>query len=70
METPEVTKEEAKAIADLSKLASRWPKSLMLFSQSGSLFVLKPPKDSQEPRLRDEVATIKGIPNDGGDADE
>jgi hypothetical protein len=67
-DTPEITKEEAKAIAALSRLASKWPKSLMLFSQSGSLLVLKPPP-SREPLLRYEVAEINGIPNDGGDTD-
>jgi len=55
-----LTKEEQKAIASLERLAKKWPKSLQLFSWSGSLEIIK-----------DEavVGSISGIPNDGGDPD-
>lgn len=66
-EVIELTSGEKKAIARLQKLAQTWPKSLMLFSQSGNLIVLKAP--SHERQTRYTVADIIGIPNDGGDAD-
>jgi hypothetical protein len=68
-----LTLDEARAIRSLERLAKRWPKSLMLFSHSGTLNVIK---------LDDEggwslpgghhdgnaiVTTITGIQNDGGD---
>jgi len=57
-----VTKEEQRAIALLKQLAKKWPKSLELFSWSGSLVILK------EKNNRDAVIDqIIGISNDGGD---
>jgi hypothetical protein len=61
-----LTKAEKKAIEDLEKLAETWPKSLMLFSNSGSLYVLKVPRD-QEVSMEFEVTYIPYIPNEGGD---
>ena len=54
-----LTKDEKGAIKKLEKLAKEWPDSLMLFSWSGSLCVVAR-KDGEV------VATINGIPNDGG----
>ncbi len=66
---PTLTQAEKKAIAALQQLADEWPKSLMLFSQAGSLEVLKVPT-GEPPLMRHSVATITGIRNDGGDQDE
>ena len=56
---------ERRAVAALRKLADNWPQSLQLFSWSGSLHVLKPgPQLTINQAL---VATVMGIPNDGGD---
>jgi len=41
MEKPALTSDEARAIAALERLAVTWPKSLWLFSASGSLCVMK-----------------------------
>jgi hypothetical protein len=67
-----LTAKERKAIADLQKLADRWPKSLTLFSWSGSLVIFK--TDEWEARGFEyedandyTVDHINGIPNDGGD---
>ena len=38
----DLTAEEQRAIAALKKLAKSWPRTLQLFSWSGSLRVLKP----------------------------
>lgn len=67
------TAEERKAIRALEKLAKTWPKSLMLFSWSGSLCVVKTKSDGTMPiesnREMNErvVGVIRGIGNDGGD---
>lgn len=75
MDAENLTGEERRAIASLERLAKRWPRSLMLFSASGSLLVLRNDGHSVE-RLgsRDAaeqyatiLASIDGIPNDGGD---
>lgn len=60
-----LTKEEERAVAALNRLAKRWPKSLQLFSWSGSLHVLKP-GDGRTIEAAT-VTTIAGIPNSGGD---
>jgi hypothetical protein len=64
---------EDQAIKALKRLAKRWPKSLWLFSASGSLCVMRTTKHG------DPAATPRGgvdpdyivdtinIPNDGGD---
>lgn len=51
---------EQDAIKALEKLAKKWPKTLMLFSWSGSLVVVRN-------RGGEVLASIRGIPNDGGD---
>lgn len=65
-----LTETEKKAIKDLEALAARWPESLLLFSWSGSLTVIKNrSSDYQDYKkmMEDQtVATIYGIPNDGG----
>lgn len=69
-EARRLTAREQKAIADLKGLAKRWPKTLMLFSQSGDLEVLDRAGflagDNPGGILID---VISGIPNDGGDRD-
>jgi hypothetical protein len=70
-----LTAKERKAIADLQALAKRWPRSLTLFSWSGSLYVFKSDewaaRGHSGPNGYDandyEVAHVSGIPNDGGD---
>ena len=58
-----ITPEEAAAIRSLKRLAKKWPQSLQLFSWSGTLIVIK--RNSND--IDAEIATIPGIPNDGGD---
>ena len=63
----DLTKEERNAIAALERLAKRWPPSLMLFSWAGTLCVMpagRLPGPDPEGAI---LATIQGIPNDGGD---
>ena len=59
-----ITKEEQKAIKSLQRLAKSWPESLILFSWSGSLVVMREVSDR-----RADVASVHGIRNDGGDPD-
>lgn len=70
----ETTPAERRAIRSLERLAKTWPKSLMLFSWSGSLCVIKKNEDGSTPMddsgWMDQdriVADICGIDNDGGD---
>jgi hypothetical protein len=58
-----ITPEEAAAMRSLKRLAKKWPQSLKLFSWSGTLMVVKRNSDD----IDAEIATIEGIPNDGGD---
>lgn len=72
--TPEnkdaLTSEESKAIAGLRRIASRWPKSLLLASMDGELVVFR----NDESRMDEAgglnqdatIAEITGIPNTGG----
>jgi hypothetical protein len=67
------TKKEEAAIAELKKLAQKWPKSLWLFSASGTLCVMRCGPDGGQVTTpgggMDQsyiLDTIK-IPNDGGD---
>ncbi len=60
-----LTREEEKALAKLEKLAATWPKSLSLFSWSGSLIVLKSARGATV--VERIVGRISGIPNAGGD---
>lgn len=73
----ELTVEEERAIASLQRLAKRWPKSLWLYSASGTLTVMRTAKDGThaveggvEGAGIDRayiITTIQGISNDGGD---
>lgn len=68
-DNPNLTIEELRAIRALKRLAKSWPQSLMLFSQSGSLVVIRSDEQDlsvEKSQLR-YVADIPGIPNDGGD---
>lgn len=74
MSDHEPTPEEKRAIATLKRLAKRWPKSLWLFSASGTLCVMRALPDGDFAHTRDDgvdpnyvLETITGIPNDGGD---
>jgi len=71
-----LSKEEQNAISSLKRLAKRWPKSLWLFSASGSLHVMQKDSEGRQKMLAGRgagvdpdyvVETIKGIDNDGGD---
>lgn len=68
-----LTAEEKRAIRELRALAKRWPKTLWLYSGSGTLWVMREAEDGSRP-----VTTSGGvdpnysvtsidIPNDGGD---
>lgn len=62
----DLTEEEKRTVATLKRLAKKWPKSLHLFSWSGSLHVMKP----GDGRSHSESSiTIINIPNSGGDPD-
>ena len=72
---PDLTTEEQRAIAILQRLAKRWPKTLWLYSASGTLNVMRclpNGKHAMEPGLgagadiEYRIATVD-IPNDGGD---
>lgn len=58
-----MNKKEKEAIRKLRAVAQVWPNTLELFSDNGLLRVVKP-----EDKYR-VLATINGIPNDGGDPD-
>lgn len=69
----DLSPEERKAIAALKRLAKMWPASLWLFSASGSLVVMRCNEQGEHAHRGEGidqdyiVATIQGIPNDGGD---
>jgi len=62
-----LTKEEEKAIASLDRLSKKWPTTLKLFSQSGTLLVIKMHPDHPEDEHGRVVDLIENIDNDGGD---
>ena len=68
-----ITKEEVEAIEALEAVAEIWPKTLYLFSASGSLWVMKLQPDGTPKMLpdggadQDQVITGINIENDGGD---
>lgn len=66
-----MTQHEARAIGQLQRLARQWPKTLKLISMGGSLHVIHAADEryaTEGPNRGDAVlATIHGIPNDGGD---
>jgi hypothetical protein len=70
----EPTREERRAIDALKKVARDWPKSLWLFSASGSLCVMRKGANGERMHTRGggvdpdyEIDEIHGIENDGGD---
>jgi hypothetical protein len=70
----EPTAEEARAIASLKRLARKWPRSLWLFSASGTLCVMRRGEDGEHAITDQEgidsaylIDVIQGIDNDGGD---
>lgn len=62
----ELTVDEERAIEALQRLAKHWPKTLQLFSWSGTLHVIKPSKSRS---MREAGVVTVDIPNDGGDPD-
>lgn len=73
MEVQELTAEEKKAIAALQRVAKTWPKSLWLFSASGSLNVMKKDASGEMAETAhggiDQAFSVAkiDIQNDGGD---
>lgn len=70
----QLTREEKAAIAELKKLAQKWPDTLWLFSASGSLHVMRYDDDGNSVHKDNfgfdpeyVVASIYGIDNDGGE---
>lgn len=72
MSEPEVTAEEDRAIKALEQLAKRWPQTLTLLSDGGALSVIHSADraaiaEGNGVEREDLVlASIDGIPNDGG----
>ena len=68
-----LTKKELSAVRTLERLAKRWPKTLWLFSASGSLCVMRagPNGGAVETSSggvdQEHCVTTIDIPNDGGD---
>ena len=63
---PELSPEEARAIRSLERLAKRWPRSLTIFGNSGSMVIIRTERGDQP---WEAIANIDGIACDGGDAD-
>jgi hypothetical protein len=69
----DLSPEELAAIRALKRLAKKWPKSLWLFSASGSLCVMKVGPDGERMYKGEGVDHdyivdhIHNLPNDGGD---
>ena len=69
----DATPEERKAINALKRLAKKWPKSLWLFSASGSLCVMRTDENGEHAHIAGGGADAHyvletiDIPNDGGD---
>lgn len=64
-----LTVKERKAIERLRKMARTWPKTLQLFSNSGTLEVHKNAGGSEPYTENTFIEEIFGIGNDGGDRD-
>jgi len=63
-----LTVEEAKAIRSLKALGKRWPRSLTLFSNSGTMEIHHTEEFMRDPVASSPVAVLGSlIPNDGGD---
>lgn len=61
---------EAEAVRALERLAARWPQTIGLLSWSGSLCVVSwPPRPVGSTLYVTTVASVGGIPNEGGDPD-
>lgn len=69
MDYSDLTVKERKAVERLHRLAKTWPKSLSLFSNSGSLEVHKNGGDGEPYTDESFVDNVYGITNDGGDRD-
>lgn len=69
----DITKEEESAIKALKKLARKWPKSLWLWSGSGTLWIMKCKPDGTRGETLfgavdpDYIVDSVDITNDGGD---
>jgi hypothetical protein len=69
----DINADEKKAIAALKRVAKIWPKTLWLFSASGSLHVMKTDENGERVHLPDDgmdpdfVVDTINISNDGGD---
>lgn len=69
----ELTEAEVRAVSALQRVARRWPPSLTLFADGGSLIIIRTEDvglfvDNRSEGERDGciVTTVHGIPNDGG----
>jgi hypothetical protein len=69
MDYDDLTVKEKKAIERLRTLAKTWPKTLSLFSNSGSLEVHRNSDDGEPYTEETYVDDIHGISSDGGDRD-
>lgn len=73
MEALDLTPEERRAITTLKRLAKRWPRTLWLYSASGSLCVVRYAENGERAHKKgggvdpSYVADTIDIPNDGGD---
>jgi len=69
----ECSDEEQRAINSLKRVAKKWPKTLWLFSASGTLWVMKRGLEGERVKNRDGgvdkdyIIESIDIPNDGGD---
>ena len=69
----QLTDKERNAVVLVRKLALKWPKSLWLFSASGSLWIMKKNEDGEKAMLSnggvdpDYQIALVTIENDGGD---
>jgi len=70
----EATLGEQKVINALKRVAKKWPKSLWLYSASGTLHVMKAGENRDQVHLGEGISIdpdycldIIDIPNDGGD---
>ena len=64
-----LTNEEEKAIRSLERVAKKWPGTLSIFAQSGTLMIIKRHPKYPKEEFGRIVGTIIGIDNDGGDND-
>lgn len=64
--TRNLTEIEMKAVRTLQRLGKTWPKTLKLFSWSGSLVIFDVDDDLSDANAS-VLAKISGIINDGGD---